>query len=304
MARRRKKKNNGAKVFAIALIVILVIGLAVVWATKGNDEPEVPESQPETEESAPEEVVEEEPAPFPDITTLELIWGSDYTVEAQGYIWVSSDTKIADVDNGTIIPKRTGSCTVTATGSDGVHEIAVTVSPKIEEIDGVTYVNGILIANKTYSVPEDFGGDNDEAWAAFDAMAAAAAEEGLSIYGSSVYRSYYTQEAIYYRELNDYGIDFADQSTARPGHSEHQTGLAFDLNSITTDFKDTPEGIWVAEHCHEYGFILRYMEGKEHLTGYMYEPWHFRYIGEQATDIHYSGLCLEEYLGIDSVYKD
>ncbi len=300
MARRRKKKRTGAKVFAVALILVLIVGIIVLWLGQGDNEPKTEESEPIAQESE----IEEESAPFPDITSVDMIWGESYTVESDQYIWVSSDSKIADVEDGVITAKRSGSCIVTATGADGAHEIAVTVSPKIEEIDGVTYVNGILIANKTYSVPEDFGSDNDEAWAAFDKMAAAAWEEGLTIYGSSVYRSYYTQEAIYNRELNDYGIDYADQSTARPGHSEHQTGLAFDLNSITTDFKDTPEGQWVSEHCHEYGFILRYMEGKEHLTGYMYEPWHFRYIGDEATEIHYSGLCLEEYLGIDSAYKD
>lgn len=170
--------------------------------------------------------------------------------------------------------------------------------------DGATYVKGILVVNKTYGLPSDFGGENKEATEAFNKMARAAKNEGLNIYATSVYRDYYTQKAIYEREVNNYGIQHAERTTARPGHSEHQTGLAFDLNTITLDFKDTEEGRWCAEHCYEYGFILRYPEGKEHITGYTYEPWHFRYIGEDAKAIHKSGLTLEEYLGIDSEYKE
>ena len=83
------------------------------------------------------------------------------------------------------------------------------------------------------------------------------------------------------------------------GQSEHQTGLAFDINSTEWEFEYTPEGQWLANHCHEYGFIIRYMRGKEGITGYSYEPWHIRYVGtEHSTAIYESGLCLEEYLGV------
>ena len=92
---------------------------------------------------------------------------------------------------------------------------------------------------------------------------------------------------------------------ARPGHSEHQTGLAVDLNSLEYAFADTPEGLCIAAHCHEYGFILRYPQDKEDVTGNRYEPWHVRYLGtEAAAKVAASGLCLEEYLGITSVYAD
>ena len=84
------------------------------------------------------------------------------------------------------------------------------------------------------------------------------------------------------------------------GQSEHQTGLAFDINSTRWDFKDTIEGKWLAENCYDYGFIIRYPENKEDKTGYVYEPWHVRYVGNKvATDIKNSGLCLEEYVGIN-----
>ena len=170
----------------------------------------------------------------------------------------------------------------------------------------ITYIDGILVVNKTYALPSDYApGVSSEAQAAFDAMQADATAMGLNIYISSAYRSYDYQAGLYQRYVGKSGQAEADRYSARPGHSEHQTGLAFDLNTISDEFKDTAEGKWVAENCHEYGFIIRYPEGKESVTGYMYEPWHIRYLGvETATAVYNSGLCLEEYLGITSEYAE
>ena len=176
----------------------------------------------------------------------------------------------------------------------------------IEEIDGKTFVDGILLANKTYSLPEDYnpGGLLAECQDAFALMQGDAAARGLNIYISSGFRSYYSQKSIYNRYVSRDGRALADTYSARPGHSEHQTGLAIDLNTITQSFGRTKEGRWVAENCHRYGFILRYPEGKAHITGYRFEPWHLRYVGiEKATRIAQSGLSLEEYYGISSQYK-
>ena len=119
----------------------------------------------------------------------------------------------------------------------------------------------------------------------------------------SGFRSYYDQRYIYNGYVSRDGVAAADRYSARAGHSEHQSGMAIDVNSTSTSFKDTPEGIWLRDNCHLYGFIIRYPEGKEHITGYMYEPWHIRYVGvELATKIKESGLCLEEYFGITSAY--
>lgn len=177
----------------------------------------------------------------------------------------------------------------------------------ISEKDGVTYVDGILIANKTYSLPSGYNpGDLlPECAAAFSEMKSAAAQQGLGIWNASGFRSYELQESLYTRYSNRDGKEAADRYSARPGHSEHQSGLAIDLNEITSSFKNTKEGKWVAENCHKYGFIIRYAEGKEAQTGYMYEPWHIRYVGvDTATAIYNSGLCLEEYFGITSSYAD
>ena len=171
--------------------------------------------------------------------------------------------------------------------------------------DGVTYIDGIIIANKTYALPEGYnpGDILEECRASFNRMKADAAAQGLSIYISSGFRSYASQRSIYNRYVSRDGRAAADTYSARPGHSEHQTGLSIDLNTITQAFGRTAEGRWVAEHCHEYGFIIRYPDGKSHITGYHYEPWHLRYVGiKTATAIAESGLCLEEYYGITSIY--
>lgn len=175
----------------------------------------------------------------------------------------------------------------------------------IYKIDGRTYIDGVLIVNKTYSLPENYNPDGltfECEWA-FGKMQKAAASKGLSIYISSGFRSFASQKSIYNRYVSRDGRAAADTYSARPGHSEHQTGLSIDLNTITQGFSNTAEGKWVAEHCHEYGFILRYPKGKSHITGYCFEPWHLRYVGvETATKIANSGLCLEEYYGITSAY--
>lgn len=172
--------------------------------------------------------------------------------------------------------------------------------------DGVTYIDGYLIANKSYSLPQSYGnGLTSETKAAFNTMAAAAKAEGLNIYISSGFRSYSTQKSLYKRYVKRDGVEKADTYSARPGNSEHQSGLAFDVNIISSAFIGTPEAIWLHDNCYKYGFILRYPEGKTNETGYIYEPWHFRYVGvELATTLYNGGdwITMEDYFGITSVY--
>jgi len=177
---------------------------------------------------------------------------------------------------------------------------------EIAEKDGITYVDGVLVVNKTYSIPASYNPGNltPECTTAFYRMVDAAAAEGINLYVLSGFRSYETQAGLYNRYSEADGQDAADRYSARPGHSEHQTGLAIDVNSVLNSFKDTPEGRWLAAHCCQYGFIIRYAEGKEPQTGYIYEPWHVRYLGDVrlATAITESGLSLEEFYGITSTY--
>ena len=173
-------------------------------------------------------------------------------------------------------------------------------------VDGVTYIDGVLIANKTYSLPSDYGnGLTNDTQKAFNLMQADAKALGLNIWLSSGYRSYWTQYAIYNNYVARDGQEAADTYSARAGHSEHQTGLAFDLNTIDDSFAYTTEGKWVAENCYKYGLILRYPKWKDNITGYKYESWHLRYVGiELASKLYNNGdwITLEEYFGIDSKY--
>lgn len=189
---------------------------------------------------------------------------------------------------------------------------------KIETIDGVTYIDGIMIVNKTYSIPESYEAPNangygycltcltDETLKAFNEMKADAQSIGLNLYISSGYRSYTYQETLYNNYVSQDGKEEADTYSARPGHSEHQTGLAFDLNTIDDSFAYTEEGKWVKDNCYKYGLILRYPKGKEKETGYQYESWHLRYVGKDLAQKLYNNgnwITLEEHFNITSEYK-
>lgn len=255
-------------------------------------------------------------------------------------IWSTSDNNIASINGwGKITANAEGECVIRVTAANDpdvyaeVHVIvaapppteppaeqpaaespteasaeAPEAEPPVTEAPAVqpTYINGILVVNKTYALPADYNpGLDPTCKAQFDALSQAAAEEGLNIYLSSGFRSYDYQAKIYNNYLNWYGQEKTDTLSARAGHSEHQTGLAIDVNTITDSFGSTPEAAWLAEHAHEFGFIIRYPKGKEHITGYKYEPWHIRYLGlETAAAVYSSGLTLEEYLGITSCYAE
>jgi len=168
-----------------------------------------------------------------------------------------------------------------------------------------TIVNGFVLANKQNPLPADYNkGEDSYARAAFEKMAAAANLDGFEIVAFSTFRSFERQETLYNQYVEKDGQEAADRYSARPGYSEHQTGLAFDIGEknfeqhwASASFGDTPAGQWVAENAHLYGFIMRYPLGKEEVTGYMHESWHFRYVGvEPATDIYTHKQTLEEYL--------
>lgn len=162
-----------------------------------------------------------------------------------------------------------------------------------------TYINGILLVNKQYGLPANFGGVNAEANNALTLLQKAANQAGYSLPLVSGYRSYSYQYNLYNGYVAKYGKEATDRFSAQAGHSEHQTGLAFDVGKIDYGFGSTPEGKWLEANCAEFGFIIRYMEGKEDITGYRYEPWHIRYVGvEHAKAIMERNITLEEYLGI------
>ncbi|MEL7647765.1 MAG: D-alanyl-D-alanine carboxypeptidase family protein [Sedimentibacter sp.] len=144
----------------------------------------------------------------------------------------------------------------------------------------------------------------EPAYVALQELFQAAKDEGeFELYARSGYRSYNTQESLYKSYVSNHGQAAADKYSAKPGQSEHQTGLAMDITCEAMNFQlddtfgDTEEGKWVSENAHRFGFIVRYPKDKEDITGYFYEPWHIRFVGtELAAQVYESGQTLEEYL--------
>ena len=128
----------------------------------------------------------------------------------------------------------------------------------------------------------------------------AAQDEGIYLIVNSSFRSYAEQDELYETYKDSYGTIEADSLASRPGYSEHQTGLAIDIfskdNTSTKTFKESNAYAWLLENSYKYGFILRYPEGKEDITGYTFEPWHYRYIGKKdAKKVHELNITYEEY---------
>lgn len=180
-----------------------------------------------------------------------------------------------------------------------------------KNIDGKVYLVNRQHALEQRYVPPDLrdvlvhGISQDmrqEAATALEAMFEAAKEAGAPLSSVSGYRSYTKQSTIYQRKVDTVGTKEADRISARPGTSEHQLGLAMDVakkgsSQLNKGFADTVQGQWVYQNAHRFGFIVRYPEGYEDITGYDYEPWHIRYVGvEYATAIYHSGVPMETYM--------
>jgi D-alanyl-D-alanine carboxypeptidase len=144
-----------------------------------------------------------------------------------------------------------------------------------------------------------------DAAAALGQMFDAAQNSGLNLMLTSGYRSYSSQVSVYGNYVKQSGVTEADTFSARPGHSEHQTGLAADLEpydqkcELDQCFGDTPEGKWLGANCYRFGFVIRYPKDGQSLTGYVYEPWHVRYVGKDlANQLYESGMTLEQFFGL------
>ncbi|MEM5011663.1 M15 family metallopeptidase [Niallia taxi] len=203
----------------------------------------------------------------------------------------------------------------------------------IKVVDGRNIIqnptNTVSLVNKSFGLPDGYApedlirpevqfsfGNQDieksymrkEAANSLADMFNAAKKDGVILYAVSGYRSFDRQTVLYDAEIEKVGQKKAEEAVAYPGNSEHQTGLAMDISAksvdflLTEDFEATKEGKWLKDNAHLYGYILRYPKGKEDITKYKFEPWHFRYVGEKsANDIYENGWTLEEYF--DQVRK-
>lgn len=179
-----------------------------------------------------------------------------------------------------------------------------------------------VIVNKLRALPADYTPDDlvelssdftegsqqlrQEAAEEAEAMFAAAQEDNIALQAISSFRSYDYQQELYDSYLEQYGDGHTNGMSARPGHSEHQTGLALDVDSadgehtLQTSFGQTEAGQWLADHAHEHGFVIRYPDGAQDITGFQYEPWHLRYFGEQySTQIFENSGIAEEQFGLE-----
>lgn len=297
MNRKRKKKLKiKKKNFTIFLIIIIVITfliteLCIMVVNKLNN--------PETEEKAPKKKEKEKKAS--ELDQLENInekinyFNTDYIKRYISY-------KNSNPSLETIQIIKNVNMQLDKTQYEDIIPARNLNTPKV-------------LVNKYYYLEEDYVPKNleaissmyalngmqlvKEAKIAFEFLSKAASKEDLRIIAMSSYRSYEYQVDLYNRYVKQDGKEKADTYSGRPGHSEHQTGLAVDVYNGKTDytnFEKTKEFKWMNSHAHEYGFILRFPKDKEHETGYEYESWHYRYVGEEiATYIKENNISFEEY---------
>ncbi|PEM24710.1 M15 family metallopeptidase [Bacillus wiedmannii] len=180
------------------------------------------------------------------------------------------------------------------------------------------------VVNKEYGLPEDYKPEDlvvpnvpfsfsgtleksylrKEAAEALERLFDLAKKEGIQLNAVSGFRSYDYQKNLYANNVKTKGQEHTDRFSAKPGHSEHQTGLTMDVssksanNELELTFANTKEGKWLKENAHRAGFIIRYPKGKESITGYAYEPWHIRYVGDIAESIYKKKLTLEEFMNL------
>ncbi|WP_085426635.1 D-alanyl-D-alanine carboxypeptidase family protein [Sporosarcina ureae] len=169
------------------------------------------------------------------------------------------------------------------------------------------YIKGVLLVNKQYPLPKNYApGEDRTARAQFTKMAADAKKSGIKLTAFSTYRSFDYQTNLYTKYVKRDGTKAADRYSARPGYSEHQSGLAFDIGEANAprhwanaSFGSTKAGKWLATNAYRYGFVMRYPKGKEDITGYMHESWHYRYVGlALAKEIYVKQNTIEEYVGL------
>ena len=215
----------------------------------------------------------------------------------------------------------------TEPGGNGSQEPGSSQAPENNENEAQSLEDAeekglLILVNKQHSIDQDYQPDDlreikyvasgrdpstrymrEEAADAFEKMVDKAAEDGFELKMTTAYRSYGFQKLLFDSYVKKEGEEAANKYSAKPGQSEHQTGLAVDVSSpsvdyqLSDDYGETKEGKWLARHAHEFGFIIRFPKGKEDITGYQYEPWHIRYVGlTAAEEIYEQKLTLEEYL--------
>jgi len=279
-------KYKGAyKVKKIILGLILIVVVILAAFSFGQEEVLSGNIEPELIELRPEEGSEVTEPELPIITEPE----KEKEKEVKEDLDYDEVLKLIDDENKKII--------------DNPNDLLVLVN-KANNLPSSYKPEDLIIPNVSFT----FEGDDQKKYMRKDAALALeelitkAEEDGHKIYAVSGYRSYERQKAIFLGNVQKSGFKKANTFSAVPGQSEHQTGLAMDVSSASVNYKlmnsfgNTPEGLWLKENAHLFGFIIRYPQTKVEITGYQYEPWHVRFVGiENATFIKMNNLTLEEF---------
>uniref|UniRef100_UPI00402851CC M15 family metallopeptidase n=1 Tax=Lachnospira eligens TaxID=39485 RepID=UPI00402851CC len=312
LTRRQRQVRRNRIILACAAVALLIIIIVIISVSmKGCSK----SKKTDKNEVTTTDKIEESTHSKENESSSEEVSSTDTNTDTSSSIMSDATSVSASSDSSEFAPPVVPSGNVVSKGT-------TSKGFKIQEINGATYIDGVLIANKTYALPQDFIPTNPDQpvnadrsstcldktlMSAWNTMLKDATAKGLNIYISSGYRSYNYQVNVYNRYVKSDGAAVADTYSSRPGNSEHQTGLCFDLNTIEDSFQYTNEGKWVNDNCYKYGFCIRFPKGKDSATGYQYESWHLRYVGvDLATKLYNNGdwLSLEEYFGITSEYPN
>ena len=275
------------------------------------------------------EVVDTTPPAIGGAESFSVIKGGSVDLASQADVSDNSGEKIAVETSGSLDLNKEGTYQVTLNASDSSgntasKEVTVTVidpvsaegdfaftsrtGVEVKRESGVTTAGDTVIVNKSFPLPEEYGPwtlTDETLNAYYELINDALNEKGLNLFAIDTFVSHANQGYSYDNYVWTYGYDKAEEAVARPGHSEHQTGLAIDLNWIDTQFGDTEEGRWLSDNCWKYGFIIRYPKGKTEETGFAYQPWHIRYVGKDLAEKLYNDgdwITMESYFGLPSEY--
>lgn len=292
----RERKRFWFRVRVIAEFIVILTVLIVGYKWFNREKPEgdgvVPSTSNE-KEAETQPVVSEPVSPFQDASSYRATFEERYRVYQEKN------------------PEQTPSEVVLRVNMnldyDFYDEAILSEAPHLGTL--------MVLCNKYYKMPESYvakdlvtvperyhAADGKEyklderALKDYMVMAEDAKSQGVDLLVVSAYRTYDFQKRLYNTYAEKNGVKDADTYSARPGHSEHETGLAVDLNRVDLDFENTEAFKWLDENAHEYGFILRYPKDQTQITGYMYEPWHYRYVGKEvAKQIKEEGITFEAY---------
>ena len=275
------------------------------------------------------EVVDTTPPVIEIGDSFSIIKGGAIDLASQAVVKDNSQEKIAAEVAGNLDTQKEGTYQVTisakdSSGNTSNKEVAVTVvdpvnaegdfsftsrtGAEIKREGGILTAGDTIIVNKSFALPEEYGPwtlTEETLNAYYELINTALAEQGYNLFAIDTFVSYANQGYAYDNYVWTNGYEKAESSVARAGHSEHQTGLAVDLNWIDVQFGETVEGKWLSDNCWRFGFIIRYPDGMEDETGFTYQPWHIRYVGNELAETLYNEgdwLTLEGYFGLPSEY--